>query len=320
MSASARLAGSQVKRAAAASAANSRCRESATSTTDAPAAAIQNESHDRRPDEQRHTAPVGADLHRRERHERGEADAHVTCEDGDRHRPAVRVGDTPHPQKEQAGAGGDGTVARRHVGHLVSDDGLQLLPCEPRQRAFSDADAGGAAWIGERDRVHGQGADDDGVELRQTGRDAHLVDDVREPVVIGVVRVGRRGTQRLEQPRPGAQPRGKPGDGRDHQTEHDRQRDDLAQEPQDAHRPETRVGPVRGREDRPALVNVQQHGEQHDERRQARPHDKDEQTEQRPDAPARVGLDFEERRRSLSSIACSRHAHAPAPSREWTHR
>jgi hypothetical protein len=168
----------------------------------------------------------------------------------------------------------------------------------------------GPRGFGEPDRVHGQGAENDGVELRQTGGDAHLVDDVGEPVMIRVVWIERRRTQRLEQPGPGVEPRGKPSGGGNHQAERDRQPDDLVQEPQDAHRPETRVGPVRAREDRPALLDVQQHREQHNERRQARPHDNDEQAERRPDAPARVGLDLNERGRPPSSIACSRDCHA----------
>jgi len=77
------------------------------------------------------------------------------------------------------------------VRELVRHHALELLAREARQGALRDADHAGAAQVAEGERVEPQRRHDEAVDARRAGGDAHLLDDVRQAVVIPVAAVKR---------------------------------------------------------------------------------------------------------------------------------
>ena len=74
---------------------------------------------------------------------------------------------------------------------LVRDHRLQLLPGEPGEGALGDADHPAAVQVAEGEGVEAHRAHRDALDARAAGGDAHLLDDVGEPLVIAVARVER---------------------------------------------------------------------------------------------------------------------------------
>ena len=93
---------------------------------------------------------------------------------------------------EQQARHGDGhVVAGQDVRELVRHHRLQLLPREPGQRALGHPDDAAAVQVAERERVETHRAHRDALDARRAGGDAHLLDDVGEPLVIPVAGVER---------------------------------------------------------------------------------------------------------------------------------
>ena len=79
-------------------------------------------------------------------------------------------------------------VAPGDVGQLVGGDGLELVARSFGQEALGDGDGRRAVLLDDGQRVDGEGRQDVGVDARQAGGDADLVERVEELDVIAVRR------------------------------------------------------------------------------------------------------------------------------------
>ena len=161
---------------------------------------------------------------------------------------AKTVGKVGVDPEQQARDGRRHVRAREDVRELVRHDRLQLRPREPGEGTFGDADHTGALEVAEGEGVHAQRRHGDALDARRAARDAHLLDDVGEALVVAVVRIEGLAVHGPEEacPRPDAR----------HVPVHDREDERGAED-------HARVAPV---EDQRKDLRVREH----DEDREAR--------------------------------------------------
>ena len=183
--------------------------------------------------------------------------------------------------EQQARDGRRHVGPREDVGELVRHDRLQLRARQPRQGALRDPDHPGALQVAERERVHAQRRDGHALDPRRPAREAHLLDDVGEALMVAVVRVERPAVHGAQEALARPDARHVPVDDREDQ----RRTEDHAG-----------VAPV---EDDGEDLRVRDDDEDRKGDHQARDpdgrvHEHQQEGEQQPDAPALLPLDLED--------------------------